>query len=79
MPREIDLLSILPINLIVAAFIILFLAGSVIFSFLVIKQVSVMCSVVESGVNVILKLIARLLFLASVGLLVIAIVLTFFN
>ena len=79
MAREIDLLSILPTNLIIAAFIILFLAGSVIFSFLVIRQVGVMCSVVESGVNAVLKLIARLLFLGSVILLIIAIVLTFFN
>ena len=78
MSKEFDLLSLLPLTLIVNWFVVLFLAGYVFFSFLVIRQVAVMCSVVESGINVVLKLIAQLLFLAGLLLLLIAVVVTIF-
>jgi len=78
MSKEFDLLSLLPLTLIVNWFVVLFLAGYVFFSFLVIRQVAVMCSVVESGINVILKLLAQLLFLAGLLLLLIALAVTIF-
>ena len=78
MSKEFDLLSLLPLTLIVNWFVVLFLAGYVFFSFLVIRQVAVMCSVVESGINVILKLLAQLLFLAGLLLLLIAVLVTVF-
>ena len=78
MSKEFDLLSLLPLTLIVNWFVVLFLAGYVFFSFLVIRQVAVMCSVVESGINVILKLLAQLLFLAGLLLLLIAVLVTIF-
>lgn len=61
-----DLASSLPLDSIAKIFVIIFLIGFTVFSFLVIRQVQVMCSVVESSLSPLLKLISKLLFLSGV-------------
>lgn len=60
-------------DLIVSLFVIVFLLGFVLFSFLVIRQVSVMCGVVENNLNSLLKVFAKLQMLVGVIILVLSI------
>jgi len=73
MDPELALGTNLSFDLIVSLFIIIFLLGFVLFSFLVIKQVSVMCGVVESNVNSSLKTLAKLQLLAGAMVLILSI------
>lgn len=73
MGPELALGTNLSFDLIVSLFIIIFLLGFVLFSFLVTKQVSVMCGVVESNVNSSLKTLAKLQLLAGAMVLILSI------
>ena len=77
MEQRFDIASNLPTDTIVSVFVLIFLAGFVLFSLLVIKQVGVMCSVVDSPSNAILKIIARLQLLAGIIGMVLAIFVAF--
>ncbi len=60
-------------DLIVSLFVIVFLLGFVLFSFLVIRQVSVMCGVVENNFNSSLKVISKLQLLVGMFILILSI------
>lgn len=77
MEQRFDIASNLPTDTIVSVFVLIFLAGFVLFSLLVIKQVGVMCSVVDRPSNAILKVIARLQLLAGIIVMVLAILVAF--
>lgn len=72
-----DLASSLPLDSIAKIFVVIFLVGFTIFSFLVIRQVQVMCSVVETSLSSLLKLISKFLFLAGVAGAVLVLILIF--
>ena len=76
MGPELALGTNLSFDLIVSLFIVIFLLGFVLFSFLVTKQVSVMCGVVESNVNSSLKALAKLQLLAGAMVLILSILIT---
>ena len=77
MEQRFDIASNLPTDTIVSVFVLIFLAGFVLFSLLVIRQVGVMCSVVDSPSNANLKIIARLQLLAGIIVMVLAILVAF--
>ncbi len=60
------------IDLIVSLVTIVFLVGYVFFSALVIKQVNVMCSVVDRNANHLLKILALAQFVAGTAVLVVS-------
>ena len=73
MDFELSMGTNLSFDLIANLFVIIFLLGFVLFSFLVTKQVSVMCGVVESNVNSSLKTLAKLQLLAGAMVLILSI------
>lgn len=73
MDFEMSLGTNVSFDLIVSLFAIVFLLGFVLFSFLVTRQVSVMCGVVESNLNSSLKALAKIQLLAGVFVLVLSI------
>ena len=73
MDFEMSLGTNVSFDLIVSLFTIVFLLGFVLFSFLVTRQVSVMCGVVESNLNSSLKTLAKIQLLAGVIVLVLSI------
>ena len=77
MEQRFDIASNLPTDTIVSVFVLIFLVGFVLFSLLVIRQVGVMCSVVDSPSNATLKIIARLQLLAGIIVMVLAILVAF--
>ena len=73
MDFELASVTSLSSDLIVSLFLIVFLLGFVLFSFLVIRQVSVMCGVVENNFNSSLKVIAKLQLLVGMFILILSI------
>lgn len=77
MEQRFDIASNLPTDIIVSVFVLIFLVGFVLFSLLVIRQVGVMCSVVDSPSNANLKIVARLQLLAGITVMVLAVFVAF--